>query len=326
MTKVAVLLSHYDGDNFVKEQIDSILNQKLSSNISLNLFVRDDGSPNSNLSILKKYDRLHKIKLIEGENVGVRQSFYKLMEEVQDFDYYFFSDQDDVWVKNKVDLMISELEKFEKPNQPIGVFSDLYIADKDANTDGKLMKHEALSDLSIDNQLIKENILKYYMVTGASFAFNQAALEQALHLGFDVFNKTNMHDSTFAFMLALEDGLIYLDKPLVFYRQHGSNVIGYKKSKTIIGKIFDIKNIFEDKVKKLYDVYLISNSIETLRDERIITVQKIFEHNKFMSTYYAWKLRRSIFGPHIMLSMFLFILFGIKSVGNFQSELEEQNR
>ena len=90
MTKVAVLLSHYDGDNFVKEQIDSILNQKLSSNISLNLFVRDDGSPNSNLSILKKYDRLHKIKLIEGENVGVRQSFYKLMEEVQDFDYYFF--------------------------------------------------------------------------------------------------------------------------------------------------------------------------------------------------------------------------------------------
>ncbi|WP_281446839.1 glycosyltransferase [Leuconostoc mesenteroides] len=324
MARVAILLSHYNGDKYVKEQIDSILGQQISNDISLSLFVRDDGSTNSDLSILKYYEQQKQLTLFAEKNVGVKLSFYKLMEKIEGFDYYFFSDQDDVWLENKVQSMVNRLQKFENINQfPVGVFSDLLIADKYAQSTGKLMKHSDFCLMSENKNFARENILKYYMVTGASFAFNEAARCSAVKMGSGIFKNTNMHDSTMAFMIVLSGTLLYLDKPLVLYRQHENNVIGYHEQNSILKKIQTLQRVFDGKLCKLFDVYIISKKIENISDKRIQIINSIFTRSKFNSIYYSWKLKKDIFGPKKMVSWVLFLFFGIRSVNKYQSKLAE---
>lgn len=322
MVRVAVLLSHYNGDKYIKDQVDSILGQQFSNDISLSLFVRDDGSTNSDLSILKSYELQKQLTLFEETNVGVKLSFYKLMEKVEGFDYYFFSDQDDVWLENKVQDMVNRLQEFRNINQgPVGVFSDLLIADKYAQSSGKLMKHSDFCIMSENHNFARENILKYYMVTGASFAFNEQARCSAVEMGSEIFKNTNMHDSTMAFMIVLSGNLLYLDKPLVLYRQHENNVIGYHEQNSIFKKIQTLQKLFDGKLSKLFDVYIISEKIKNVSDKRLQIINNIFTKNKFNSIYYSWKLKADIFGPKKMVSWVLFLFFGIRSINKYQSKL-----
>ncbi|MDM7542661.1 glycosyltransferase [Lacticaseibacillus paracasei] len=100
---VAVIMTTYNGEHFLQEQIDSILNQEDYPKIQL--FVRDDGSNDSTEKILcrnqESDSRIHLIRDQLG-NLGVKMAFFALLHHVQEFDWVFFSDQDDVWPRNKV--------------------------------------------------------------------------------------------------------------------------------------------------------------------------------------------------------------------------------
>lgn len=130
MQKVAVILSTYNGEKYLEEQIDSILGQTYKN---LDLIIRDDGSKDKTISIIKKYLKNNKnIKLVEGENLGFIKSFYKLLEDNEDYDYYAFADQDDIWENEKIEYLINEMknENNEKPNL---VFSDFDYYDENLN-------------------------------------------------------------------------------------------------------------------------------------------------------------------------------------------------
>ena len=71
--KVAVVLSTYQGEKYVKQQIDSILNQTYPN---IEIYVRDDGSKDNTVEILKQYEKENKIKLFPQENVGFIKSFF----------------------------------------------------------------------------------------------------------------------------------------------------------------------------------------------------------------------------------------------------------
>ena len=100
MYTVQVLLSTYNGETYLKQQLDSILNQK---NVAVKLFVRDDGSSDGTVDILRAYAALHdNICYLCGENCGVVASFFRLFElSDPDVDFYALSDQDDVWDEDK---------------------------------------------------------------------------------------------------------------------------------------------------------------------------------------------------------------------------------
>lgn len=111
--KVAVLLSSYNGERYLKEQIDSILNQK---GVNVYVLVRDDGSTDRSLQILRELVAGHprQMKIVEGKNTGCTKSFVELMRiasTLEDFnpDYYAFSDQDDVWFPDKLAYSIGAL-------------------------------------------------------------------------------------------------------------------------------------------------------------------------------------------------------------------------
>ena len=95
MKTVAVLMSTYNGENYIKEQIESIFNQK---GVIVKLYVRDDGSKDRTLEILKDYN----VNLEKGTNIGYIKSFMWLIKNVPFADYYALADQDDVWDEDKL--------------------------------------------------------------------------------------------------------------------------------------------------------------------------------------------------------------------------------
>ena len=122
--KVAVIMSTYNGEKFVAEQIESILDQTYSN---IEIVIRDDGSKDNTVNILKEYSKKYNnIKLYEGENIGFIKSFFELLK-LAEADYYAYADQDDVWLPNKIKLAVKSLEKLDntKPNMAFGN-SDYY--------------------------------------------------------------------------------------------------------------------------------------------------------------------------------------------------------
>ncbi|WP_234973117.1 glycosyltransferase [Paenibacillus vortex] len=126
MNKVQVLLSAYNGDQYISEQIQSILNQ---THPSISILIRDDGSTDLTVDVLEQLMRIHpnNIKLIKGTNVGVVSSFFELLRAADaEADYYCFCDQDDVWLDHKVEGAITSL-KFLRTyrNTRDGIYIDL---------------------------------------------------------------------------------------------------------------------------------------------------------------------------------------------------------
>ena len=122
--KVAVVMSTYNGAKYVKEQLDSILNQTYKN---LDIIIRDDGSKDNTVKIIESYQKKYSnIKLITGKNLGFIKSFFELLRLVE-ADYYAYADQDDVWMPNKIEFAVEELDKLDdtKPNLAFGN-SDYY--------------------------------------------------------------------------------------------------------------------------------------------------------------------------------------------------------
>ena len=130
MKSVLVVMSAYNGEKYIQEQIDSILAQE---NVQVKLIIRDDGSVDNTLDIIKKNSANHNnVEYIAGENIGYKRSFYNTLTDSPDtYDYYAFSDQDDVWDKSK---LIRAVEMLENESNDIKMYaSALRVVDQNLN-------------------------------------------------------------------------------------------------------------------------------------------------------------------------------------------------
>lgn len=125
---VSVLMSTYNGAKYIREQIDSILNQK---DVNVELLIRDDGSSDNTAEICKEYQKKNtNIRFYQGENIGVGKSFMELLKKAPEADYYSFSDQDDVWLEDKLSRAVKMIkiaecsrELSQDRNERVGVFN-----------------------------------------------------------------------------------------------------------------------------------------------------------------------------------------------------------
>ena len=101
MNKIAVLLSSYNGYEYIEEQIDSICKQK---NVDFTLYIRDDGSEKEFVELLCGLQKKYDFKLLKEKNIGFLKSFMELLAAVDDADLYAFSDQDDIWSESKLEI------------------------------------------------------------------------------------------------------------------------------------------------------------------------------------------------------------------------------
>lgn len=225
--KIQILLSTYNGEKYLDELIASLFNQDYP-NISIK--VRDDGSNDGTIQILKKFH--HKIEVCFEENIGVINSFFELLKySDNNSDYYGFCDQDDVWLPDKVSRAIKMLSPYNQ-NIPLMYCSNQTLVDEKLN----VLKEKALNSIrpAFENSLV-ENI-----ATGCTVVINKAARDCLLQ---EIPSNIIMHDWWFYQVISAIGEVIYDDESKIYYRQHSTNVIGSKS--TFIGKWnLRIKKIF----------------------------------------------------------------------------------
>ena len=126
-------MATYNSEKYIIEQIDSIIAQTYTD---WSLYIRDDGSKDRTLSLIKDYQtRYDNIFLLDShESLGPRDSFLDLLSKVES-EYYMFSDHDDIWLSNKIERFVDEIDTYISGNDlcPIIVCSDLKVVDSELN-------------------------------------------------------------------------------------------------------------------------------------------------------------------------------------------------
>lgn len=152
--KIAILMATYNGDKYVEEQIQSIINQTFKN---WELFIRDDGSSDETEKIISKFTtidhRIHQIKDNLG-NLGPCLNFGELIETHLNYKYIMFADQDDVWFTNKIKISLDKIKGLENSNQnvPLLVYSNYYTSD--SNLNNQVIVYENLSQTHLAERLL----------------------------------------------------------------------------------------------------------------------------------------------------------------------------
>lgn len=124
---VNVLISTYNGEKYIADQIESVKQQTYPY---INIYVRDDGSTDGTVQILKEYEEQNDITLICGENRGYGYSFLELLRIAEEGKYWAFCDQDDIWLPQKVEWSVEWLEKQNK-NLPLLIGNSYELVNED---------------------------------------------------------------------------------------------------------------------------------------------------------------------------------------------------
>lgn len=245
--KLAVLMATYNGGPYIREQVESILEQNLPDNCKLDLFVRDDGSTDETLEILDEYYQAGKIHLEKGNNLGAARGFMKLLQDNVGFDYYAFADQDDYWYPDKIKKGISSIENVVSPA--------LYCTNCELVNDKMLpigrLTHRKTPSYSLTSVLCLASCAQ-----GCTSVFNQSLASVIQNNPLP--NEFIMHDSLMTCVCALIGGTIIFDeKPSMKYRMHSSNVSGMVSAKQ------NIMVAVKDRIKEITTKRKISMSEQT---------------------------------------------------------------
>jgi len=291
---IGILMATYNGENFIRDQIDSILNQTYNNWI---LVIHDDGSTDNTINIVKEYEKKYpnKILFIE-DNIkcgGAKENFSHLIDLAKknfNFDYIMFADQDDVWLPNKIEITLSKMLELEENfgnNVPIIVHTDLIVVDKDLNIiANSFWDYQKINPQNNNlNCLLLENT-----VTGCTMMINKCLLE-LLKTPFP--REAIIHDWWIALVCVLHQGVIFpLREKTVLYRQHDKNDTGAKGAdlKNLLIRLFEnpigflnkrisLSRKIKNQAKALY--YENQNKKIELLEEYIRIMNKTFKRKVF---------------------------------------------
>lgn len=295
--KVAILLSTYNGEKYVKEQIDSFLDQSYGN---IEIIVRDDGSKDSTVQILKEYEKEHNnIKVTEGKNLGFIKSFFELLK-LGNADYYAYADQDDIWLPNKIELAVNSLNNLDN-DRPNMAFSNVDYYDTEMKYMGP---GETNKTYSFTNSL-------YECVSqGMTMVINQKARDMILD---NIPSRCLFHD-WWTYMICSALGEVAYDNVVtVKYRRDKSNQTAEGQGFLSVLK-WRIKNLFAK--NGFFDIRMqqieFKNSFYDKLSDENKEISDIFIREKYnffkaiKKTFYPKKIRRSM--PADIAVRILFIL------------------
>lgn len=217
MDTIQILMSTYNGVNYIDEQIESIRNQK---NVNVKILVRDDGSNDGTKEKLDIWAEKGALQWYTNSNLGAAKSFMNLIYNAPEANYYAFCDQDDVWKDNKLYEAIKKIKKYSS-DVPVLYSSPTILVDKELN----LMKNEP-EDKNYSSTF--EASLVCSNTSGCTMVFNRCLLEKIQQFKPEFIM---MHDGWIHKVCLFLDGVAIRDtESYILYRQHGNNVIGGEKS------------------------------------------------------------------------------------------------
>lgn len=263
-----VLMSTYNGELYLRKQLESILHQ---DKVRVHLLIRDDGSSDHTCDILKEYaDKYPNMEWETSGNVGFVRSFSILAEKALSFpkaiDYYAFSDQDDIWMPNKLKTACRYLEKYNQ-DTPLLFSSNSLFIDDNMSVMGSFHKKTP--------HYTKQNVMIYPTEQGCSMVFNRSALEI-----YDSNPPENAwHDRWMCLICNFLGKSVYCQTPLFYYRIHGGNMIG-KKQKLWDRIVDDVKFFFTSDAKNSQMVEEFYQSFKSRLNEEDQRILNVFLHYK----------------------------------------------
>lgn len=221
MDRVNIIMATYQGEKYLREQLDSILQ---SEGVDYMISVFDDGSKDHTVNIVESYQSEHPDKIQFVQNKKNLGHFGNFMQGVvgNPFDYLMFCDQDDVWKPDKILKTLACMKQQEvkySKETPLVVFTDATIVDENLqmltpsfHQSGRLNT----SNLDLAHMLMENKMM------GCTMMLNQAMIQKVNELP----TQARYHDWWLALIAAACGHIEYLPEQTMLYRQHGDNVVG----------------------------------------------------------------------------------------------------
>lgn len=250
--KIDILLATYNGERFLKEQLDSILNQTYKN---IRLVISDDCSKDNTREILKEYaNKDSRVEIhFQDVNLGYIRNFEYLLKQVKN-DIYMLSDQDDIWLEEKVQKTLETL-KIQKADM---VFGDLEVVDKNLKT-----IYPSFGDFMLLNDKIRKYVSSYRLnylyncVTGCTVMSKKKFIEKILPI--PAATKYVAHDHWMGLMVSLNGKMAYMEEKYIKYRQHGDNEIGTNKISHKFRKLDQVRELFINVKLGVFGTYVENN-------------------------------------------------------------------
>lgn len=279
MNTVEIVMSVHNEQDYIKEMIDSIINQTYKD---WKLLIRNNASTDETETILRKYVRENPGKIILMDDnhmiLPVYMSFGSILDRTTS-QYVMYADGDDVWLPNKIELAVTKMKELEKKHSsqlPILVFTDSIIVDENLNSiSNSMWKYQSLNPKNITlNRLLMHDV-----ACGNTFIINRALLDRILPIPKDA----QMHDIWTTLVAACFGVIDSIPESTILYRQHSDNVCG---SDTIYRQLFFyLKNLkiipsrIED--RKLLARELLSRFKNNLSPDQIDLINTLINLSNF---------------------------------------------
>lgn len=209
---ISVCMATYNGEKYIKEQLSSILSQLSEKD---EIIVSDDSSTDKTVEIIESFQD-KRIKILKKNKFRQPNLNFENALKYSKGDIIFLSDQDDVWVENKVEIILNQLKKYDL------IVSDAFITDEKLNITNESLFSEVNSNRGILKNIIKNT---YY---GCCMAFKREVLKKALP-----FPKTREigHDLWLGIIADRYFKVKFLKEKLIYFRRHENTLTTIKKSK-----------------------------------------------------------------------------------------------
>lgn len=266
---IDILMATYNGDRFLKEQLDSIFRQSYQE---WRLIIRDDCSSDNTLQILRQYQEKwpNRIKIVQAEcpSGSAQNNFFQLMAYTEAA-YIMFADQDDVWLPNKIELTLQTMKHLERcygKDIPLLVHSDLAVVNQHL-----VCLNESLFDLHNMSPMRNglNNLLVQNIVVGCTTMINSSLLKRVVSIP----QNAIMHDMWVALIAAAFGRIGFVSESTMLYRQHGDNVDGAKDMRSasyIINRMTKLNRVRCD----LYKQYLQAAEFCNIYEHQLSEEQK----------------------------------------------------
>lgn len=304
LPKVTILLSTYNGEKYIIEQLDSLLAQTYPN---ICIFIRDDASIDNTVSLINDYIIKHPERQISwlpdtpDHNLGYQKSFWSLLQNCPPSDYYSFCDQDDIWFPDKIELGVQALSHFDS-STPL-----LYTAAVDYySTDLQFMGHSQKISLPV----ALKDVLFYCPAFGFTIMINDSLRKMAVS---SVIKYDNMpHDNWCLKIAAAFGAIIYNDTPCAKYRRHNATATFSSSSKLNALSYWIKSEILSSKFHEYYlyitnftNEFRSSLSSEDLQTLSLFSIKRINPHTWLKRLFFPHRLRPTLGGEIALRICFL---------------------
>lgn len=286
--QIAILMSTYNGEKYLREQLESIINQSYKN---ITIFIRDDLSKDNTIKIIYDYKKKYpkNIFCIPGErNIGSAQSFIELLQYVYtntEIEYFMFADQDDIWLTNKVYDSYKFIKVYNE-KIPQLCHTDLKVVDEFLNEiSPSFIKMRCLdpNKITLNRLLIQNN------VTGCTMIFNRKLADYIVNHNF---KNVAMHDWWISLVASVFGEIHYLEKATILYRQHSNNVVGATNVRSIsfiLNRLFNINHVKKTIHMSIDQAIEFRKIYENRLEKRNIFVLDEFISLKNGNKFFKWK-------------------------------------